>query len=137
IKAGNLFAGSMSILKKKCNDKRINSLLDSTNQLITELNKLVADSTMVKINFTNSSKNGTPNWKLHIDSLDIPINDIAIKDSAGNFEILLFLDANSAAKLKKDSKNLRDSNFKVIWEQNKFILRLHGSKSVDTLTKAN
>jgi serine/threonine protein phosphatase PrpC len=129
IKSSSEFADG--IHKQNCKNKELNSLVDSTKQLIIELKKLFPDSTISETSSTDISKNENLNEKLHVDSLGIT------KDSTGNFEAIVFLNTSNAAKIKNYFNNLNDSNFRVKQDQNTLIIQLQRDKSADSISKIN
>lgn len=125
IQVGTTFINSSQEANaKQCSNEKINSLIDSTTQLVKvlqQLNKPAADSAVVKATFTRQTKNGEAGWQLNIDSLSSSIgsslNGIAVKDSLGYMQVILSRSSRNAVKI-----NANDSSIKVMQGQHRLVI---------------
>ncbi len=148
INSSNTFKLSANtVYKKECNDARINNLIDTTKQLITELKKLEDSLNAVNkspsiidtgaknkipipltIKVIDSSTQKALNCKLNIDSFGTPITRLIKKDT-GYFVVLLFPDIRYSFKVEADKYNSYNKEAMATNNQMELLIKLQKSQT--------
>ena len=149
INSSNTFKLSANtVYKKECNDARINNLIDTTKQLITELKKLEDSLNAVNkspsiidtgaknkipipltIKVIDSSTQKALNCKLNIDSFGTPITRLIKKDT-GYFVVLLFPDIRYSFKVEADKYNSYNKEAMATNNQMELLIKLQKSQTL-------